>query len=142
MPGSIVAALPPQAEMLLHQEDRYKKINLDLKNCVEEFERMLKKRIYPVAHRLLTPAIKQFELCLKPALTTLTWTSVKIDLFLITMNAGLRRLDALVQKVREILDHRIYKNLKMITTMQMVDLANTQTVSLEEFVIKQVSQNV
>lgn len=106
--------------MVLLQEDKYKYYYNQLKYALEDYDRIVHK-IYPVTERLLLPAVKSMELKMKPGLVTLTWMSVNIDAFCDSIHQCMQRLEDLINKMNDIVDNRISKNLKLISRMILVD---------------------
>ncbi len=128
--------IPEAAKIVLLQEDNYKAYYNDLKFILADYERITAK-IIPVTARVITPYLSAMELKLRPGMTSLTWTSMNIDQFKSSIYSGLRRLEEIVMKINDIVEHRIQKNLKMISRTVLVSLPSERTVMLDEFVAMQ-----
>ena len=73
-------------------------------------------------------------------MVTLTWTSMNIDAYKASIQAGLSRLEDLVTKINDIVENRIQKNLKQISRTVLVSLPSERAVALDEFVLMQVRE--
>lgn len=128
--------VPEHARMVLLQEDKYKAYYDELTHTLREYDRVTSK-VYKVVSKLIQPAIKTLDLALRPGMLTLTWTSVNIDAFRASVHASIQRVDDLISKINDIVDNRIAKNLKLISTMVLVDFPQHHAVSLDDFVVMQ-----
>lgn len=128
--------LPERARMVLMQEDKYKRVADNLIDTLRQYGAVTNK-VYKVVARLLVPAVQTLDVALRPGLVTLTWTSVNIESFRTTVHKAIGRLDDLVNKINDIVDNRIAKNLKLISNMVLVDFPSAHAVTLDEFVVMQ-----
>lgn len=131
-------AIPESAKIVLLQEDKFKTYYNDLKYMLSEYERIT-SRIIPVISKLLQPHLQTMELKLRPGMVTLTWTSMNIDNYKAHIQLGLQKLEELVTKINDIVEHRIQKKLKQISRSVLVSLPSNRAVTLEEFVLIQES---
>jgi len=125
--------IPEGGKLVLLQEEKYKSYYNDLKYMLAEYERIT-QRIIPVTEKLLEPHLQTMELKLRPGMVTLTWTSMNIDAYKASIQAGLTRLEDLVTKINDIVENRIQKNLKQISRTVLVLLPSERAVALDEFV--------
>ena len=125
--------IPEGGKLVLLQEEKYKSYYNDLKYMLSEYERIT-QRIIPVTAKLLEPHLQTMELKLRPGMVTLTWTSMNIDAYKASIQAGLTRLEDLVTKINDIVENRIQKNLKQISRTVLVSLPSERAVALDEFV--------
>merc|ERR550514_260345 len=65
---------------------------------------------------------------------TLTWTSMNIDTYKSHVHLGLRKLEQLVTNINDIIEHRIEKNLKIVSRTLLVDLPDNESFAVEAFV--------
>ena len=132
----IGVTVPESAQIVLLQEDKFKAYYNELKYCLDEYERV-SSLIVPVVAKLLKPHLQTLELKLRPGMITLTWTSMNIDTYRMHIHLGLQRLEELVNKINDIVENRIEKNLKVIARMSLVVLPQDRSVTLEYFVSMQ-----
>jgi hypothetical protein len=88
---------------------------------LKEYER-INGKIKPICKNLLVPHIADIELKLHPGMSTLTWTSMKIDSYLAHVHQGLKKLEQLIINVNDIAEYRIENNLKNISNVSLVSL--------------------
>ena len=129
--------VPESAQMVLLQEEKFKLYYSELKYALDEYERVC-SLIVPVVARLLKPHLQTLELKLRPGMITLTWTSMNIENYKMHIHIGLQRLEELVNKINDIVENRIEKNLKIISRMTLCDLPKDRSVTLDDFVSMQV----
>ena len=113
--------IPDSAKMVLLQEERFKSHFNQLSFVLHEHSRVMNK-IAPVVARLLTPHVVDLEHLLKPAMVSLSWTSMNIDAFTQAFHTGLQKLEQLINNINDIIENRIDKNLKEMMRHVLVDL--------------------
>ena len=128
--------IPEAAKIVLLQEQKYKSYYNDLKYMLSEYERIT-QRIIPVTQKLLEPHLRTMEMKLRPGMITLTWTSMNIDAYKAQIQSGLTKLEDLVNKINDIVENRVQKNLKQISRTVLVSLPEGRTLALDEFVTMQ-----
>ncbi|GMH97336.1 hypothetical protein TrST_g8180 [Triparma strigata] len=128
--------VPESAQIVLLQEEKFKLYYNELKYALDEYERVC-SLIVPVVAKLLKPHLQTLELKLRPGMITLTWTSMNIENYKMHIHIGLQRLEELVNKINDIVDNRIEKNLKIISRMNLCDLPKDRSVTLDDFVTMQ-----
>ena len=99
--------------MVLLQEARFKSYYNNLSQGREQYEEVVSK-IMPITATLLKPHLADMERKVQPGMVTLTWTSMNIDGYLHRIHAGLMKLDDLATKVKDLIDNRIERNLKVV----------------------------
>jgi dynein heavy chain len=125
-------AIPESAKIVLLQEEKFKSYYNDLLYVLREYQRIA-ERVAPVTQKLLTMHFKDMDLKLRPGMITLTWTSMNIDAYKHHIHAGLQRLEELVTNINDLIEHRIAKNLKIVSRCMLMDLSMS-IVSLDKFV--------
>lgn len=94
----------------------------------------------PVTAKVLAPHVATVDGKVRPGLLTLTWTSLSVDAFLADVSEGLGALRATVERVNDILAHRVDANLKAMTKMVLVRFPpDGGRISLDDFILLQES---
>ena len=88
----------------------------------------------PVTVNLLQPHLEDMQRKIEPGMLTLTWTSMNIDGYMHAMHTGLAALEDLIGKTRDLIDNRIERNLKAISQLQLVELPDDESFTLDKFV--------
>ena len=91
----------------------------------------------PSSSQLLKPHLQTLELKLRPGMITLTWTSMNIESYKMHIHVGLQRLEELINKINDMVENRIEKNLKIMSRLNLVDLPKDRSVTLDDFVSMQ-----
>jgi len=126
--------MPEAAKMVLLQEQKFKTYNHELSYFLKEYRRVT-SMVKPIASTLLKPHIENLEFKMRPGMVTLTWTSMNIEAYLEEIWKELDKLDQLVQTVNDLMENRIDANLKLVSSVLLVNLPEEQElVSLDEFV--------
>jgi len=71
---------------------------------------------------------------LQPALKRLTWDSLNIDSFISHVRQGLDQLEGRVSRINEITDSVLERNLRQMSSANMVNLPGDQSFTLSRFV--------
>ena len=124
--------IPQSARVLVLQEAKFKRQYSTLLTMLNEYDNCVTK-VVPVTAMLLRPHFQDFELYLKPGMTTLTWMSMNIEKFLENLDDRVRRLTTLVSTVNDIVATRIERHLRLISQTVLVDLP-LFAVSMAEFI--------
>ena len=129
-------AIPPVAQMVLLQEDKFTYYFQQLAHLVREHQRILDS-IATIVKPLLKPHIDDLEKKLAPGLSVLSWTSLNVDGFIHLLTQALSRFEELVCKVNDVLRNRVEHNLDTIARMLLVSLPADAAFSYDEFVALQ-----
>ena len=101
--------------------------------ALNEYDRVV-TMVIPVTAMVLRPHFNDMEYELRPGMVTLTWTSMNIDSYKSHVHHGLRKLEQLVTNINDIIEHRVEKNLKVVSRTLLVDLPDNQSFTVEAFV--------
>jgi len=132
----IGVTVPESAQIVLLQEEKFKTYYNELKYALDEYERVT-SLIVPIVAKLLKPHLQTLELKLRPGMITLTWTSMNIESYKMHIHVGLQRLEELINKINDIVENRVEKNLKIISRLNLVDLPKDRSMTLDDFVSMQ-----
>ena len=126
--------VPESAKMVLMQEQKFKEHHNLLSHALTEYD-IVMSNVLPITKPLLKPHIAELERVIQPGMLGLTWTSMNIEAYLTSFHTELRRFDDMVKKIRDIVDNRLTRNLKMIANLELVNLtADGETFTLDKFV--------
>ena len=125
--------VPDGARIVLFQEDKFKNYHNELHWALSEYDKVV-SNVIPVTAMVLRPHFRDMEYKLRPGMITLTWTSMNIDAYKAHIHSGLRKLEELVENINDIIENRIEKNLKIVSKTLLVDLPDTDSFTVEEFV--------
>lgn len=125
--------VPDSARIVLFQEDKFKNYHNELHWALSEYDKVVSK-VIPVTAMVLRPHFRDMEYKLRPGMITLTWTSMNIDAYKAHIHSGLRKLEELVANINDIIENRIEKNLKIVSKTLLVDLPDSESFSVDEFV--------
>ena len=125
--------IPDGARIVLFQEDKFKNYHNELHWALSEYDKIVSK-VIPVTAMVLRPHFRDMEYKLRPGMITLTWTSMNIDAYKLHIHAGLRNLYELVANINDIIENRIEKNLKIVSKTLLVDLPDSESFTVEDFV--------
>eukprot|EP00820_Chromera_velia_P029268 Cvel_12266.t1-p1 / transcript=Cvel_12266.t1 / gene=Cvel_12266 / organism=Chromera_velia_CCMP2878 / gene_product=Dynein gamma chain, flagellar outer arm, putative / transcript_product=Dynein gamma chain, flagellar outer arm, putative / location=Cvel_scaffold794:55107-67642(+) / protein_length=1727 / sequence_SO=supercontig / SO=protein_coding / is_pseudo=false len=127
-------AIPETAKIVLLQELKFKAYHNELAYILKEYRRIT-AMIRPIASQLLKPHLDNLEFILRPGMTSLTWTSMNIDVYLNSVSLGLHKLEQLVVSCTDIMENRIDANLKTVSKLTLIKLPEADSsVSLDDFV--------
>lgn len=125
--------VPDGARIVLFQEDKFKNYHNELHWALSEYDKVV-SNVIPVTAVVLRPHFRDMEYKLRPGMITLTWTSMNIDAYKAHIHSGLRKLEELVANINDIIENRIEKNLKIVSKTLLVDLPDSESFTVEEFV--------
>jgi dynein heavy chain len=128
--------IPEEARLVLLQEQNFKMYYDDLRYALSEYDRIA-ALINPVTKEVLKPHLGLMEHKLRPGMITLTWTSMNIEQYKVSIMAGLSQLEELITKINDIVENRIQKKLIEISKKLIVDMPDDRSVALDEFVMMQ-----
>ena len=98
---------------MLFQEEKLKSYFNELHWALNEYDRIV-NMVIPVTAMVLRPHFNDMEYKLRPGMITLTWTSMNIDTYKATCTRP-AQARAVVTNINDIIEHRIEKNLKIVS---------------------------
>ncbi|XP_056594071.1 dynein axonemal heavy chain 5 [Triplophysa dalaica] len=113
-------------------EHQLKVHNDKLKQMLDDFDAAV-KRIPSVLQPLMNPFIHQVEAALSPGLTILSWTSLNIDNFIDGVYEALRKLEHVSKVAMDILECRIERVLKSMSTTLLLTLPEEEPILPHDF---------
>ncbi|KAG2382014.1 hypothetical protein C9374_005806 [Naegleria lovaniensis] len=125
--------IPDSAKTVLIQEQKYKGYYNELSFVLKERLRilsMVKDDVKP----LLAPHIEELEKRIEPGVTTLSWTSMNISVYLKRINKTLEKLEDVILKINDIIDGRIQKNLNDISNCSFFNIPESNDNTLDQIV--------
>eukprot|EP01040_Poterioochromonas_malhamensis_P004773 gene4773-5123_t len=125
--------VPDSARIVLFQEEKFKNYHNELHWALSEYDKVI-ANVIPVTAMVLRPHFRDMEYKLRPGMITLTWTSMNIDAYKAHIHSGLRKLEELVANINDIIENRVEKNLKIVSKTLLVDLPDSESFTVEEFV--------
>jgi dynein heavy chain len=126
--------IPESAKMMLLQEQKFKMCSHELSHFIKEVNRIM-STVKPITANLLKPHMENLDWKMRPGMTSLSWTSLNMDLFLQDIWRELDRVEQLVVMVNDLIENRIEVNLKTIANVLLVHLPeDEERVTLDEFV--------
>eukprot|EP00003_Mantamonas_plastica_P000098 TRINITY_DN1008_c0_g3_i1.p1 TRINITY_DN1008_c0_g3~~TRINITY_DN1008_c0_g3_i1.p1 ORF type:complete len:1912 (+),score=670.21 TRINITY_DN1008_c0_g3_i1:589-5736(+) len=125
--------VPDTASSILLQEEKFKHYNDQLEHVIQEYERVT-GMILPVVRDIVTHIVRDLDAKIRPGITNLTWTSMNIEVYLHNILTGIQSFEHLINKVEEIIEGRVERNLKYISRALLVDLTEDKSYTLDSFV--------
>jgi dynein heavy chain len=125
--------VPDGARIVLFQEEKFKNYHNELHWALTKYDNVV-SNVIPVTAMVLRPHFRDMEYKLRPGMITLTWTSMNIDAYKSHIHSGLSKLEELVENINDIIENRIEKNLKIVSKTLLVDLPDSESFTVEEFV--------
>ncbi|XP_073531710.1 dynein axonemal heavy chain 5-like [Phyllobates terribilis] len=113
--------VPEAALLAFHQAEKLKMYRSSLEDVVKEYGR-IQQEIPEKFAALFSVHLEQVNHQFQPGLSTLSWSSVNIEGFLHQTSAAVKRLQAIVTKVREIKELIIEKTLEEISYFDMIPM--------------------
>jgi len=126
-------AVPDSARIVSFQEEKFKIYHNELHWALTQYDKVV-SHVIPVTAMVLRPHFRDMEYKLRPGMITLTWTSMNIDAYKSHIQTGLFKLEELVANINDIIENRIEKNLKIVSKTLLVDLPESDSFSVDEFV--------
>ncbi len=133
--------LPIGAKRVLEDEGKLTFYHSALKEAVDRFHECVNSIAFPL-RSLFSIMIEKLEAKLEPGKSTLTWKSVNIDAFLVSVEAGISEMQDVAAKANKMLRSKIELVLKRIKSTSLMDISNEKTYTLgdggiETFVTEQ-----
>ncbi|KAA0162679.1 hypothetical protein FNF28_04622 [Cafeteria roenbergensis] len=125
--------IPERADMVLAQQAKHKGNFLAITDLLSRFE-AVQGAIPPTARELLGPAVQSVRRRMWPGLRTHTWTSLRIQHWVADAGAEVERLRGLVQRLADLVDLRVQRNLGLVAKTVLVDLPKDRGFTLDQFV--------
>ncbi|XP_067093621.1 dynein axonemal heavy chain 5 [Osmerus mordax] len=98
--------VPPFAVFLQQKQDSLKQNFNKLQLMLDENSRV-RGKIQSAFEQLITPHVAKVDEALLPGLTSLSWTSLNIDKYLLRINTALEHLELLIDRVNDLVEFRI-----------------------------------
>ena len=125
--------IPENAKMVLLQEDKFKFYYAELKFVLAEYDRVM-SHVIPVIQPLMRAHYQHLDNKIVLGIEFLTWQSLNIEQYVTRMQNGILKFEELLNKIAEIVDVRVEKNLRAISKMTLVDISAEETFTLDQFV--------
>ena len=103
------------------QESRIKNFKQHLEYVLEDFN-SVQRSIDPSLRLLMSPHVECVVRSLLPGWTTLTWSTMNIDVFLHQVQSSIASLRDLASRVNTVLKERVYGMLPLIESTELFDL--------------------
>jgi len=124
--------IPNSAKIVLLLEDKLKTYYNEILHALNQYNRVT-SMVSSEVKALLRPHLLDLENAIKPARTTMTWTSMNIEQFLTSLHTVLHRFEYLVKTVNDIITNRIQKNLTYIRTLSLLSLPAQTSFNIKDF---------
>ena len=98
------------AETVLIQEEKYKRYFNELNEVIGEYYKV-RSEISPNLTKIMQPHLKAFEYKLKPGFYEITWTSLKIEIFIKQIKEDLIKLYEQIYNFKNQIESRIEENI-------------------------------
>lgn len=118
--------VPPSAIALFSQRDKLKIYHQQLVQILEEYDK-LQQGLNPRVDRLIQPLLENIEKILKPGLTSLSWTSMKIESYITQCFEVIRNLQDVIRTANSIIESRITRKNVEIKNILLVTLSVSPT---------------
>eukprot|EP00899_Mesostigma_viride_P009315 jgi/Mesvir1/18385/Mv14266-RA.2 len=125
-------ALPGAALRVAQQEDKFQATGDRLGHMLGVYNQLMRKkeRVYS---SLLRYHLEKLERKVEPGLTSITWKSPKVEEYLVDLDAALRWLSELTDKVDDIMDNRILAPCRKLANHQLLKFVHNSSNSIEAF---------
>ncbi|XP_063956179.1 dynein axonemal heavy chain 8-like [Lytechinus pictus] len=127
--------VPEAALVIVMGQDQLKDNVNSLKAILEE-NAAVRAKIGPIFQQLMMSHTRKVDIAIQPGLTMLTWTSLNLDAYFMSIKEALRNLSLLIKQVNDIREARIDSGLNTIANTSLVELPTEQPWTAEEFVSK------
>lgn len=124
--------IPNPAKSALVFEDKLKSHYNALDFALKKYNAILAE-MSNVTNSMVKPHLKDLSQTMRPALTTMTWTSMNVSSFIETLEETLVRFSNLVRQTNDIINNRIHHNLEHVHNMRFLNMPDTKSFTLREF---------
>ena len=100
------------ADTVLIQEEKYKRYFNELNEVIGEYYKV-HSEISPNLTKIMQPHLKAFEYKLKPGFYEITWTSLKIEIFIKQIKEDLIELYEIFYNSNKLIESRIEENIEV-----------------------------
>ena len=107
-----LAETQTQTETVLIQEEKYKRYFNELNEVIGEYYKV-HSEISPNLTKIMQPHLKAFEYKLKPGFYEITWTSLKIEIFIKQIKEDLIELYEIFYNSNKLIESRIEENIEV-----------------------------
>lgn len=128
--------IPPSTKTVMLLEGKLKTYYNKIKYAAAVHNRIV-AAVPSELSELMRPHLRSLARTIRPAMTTMTWTSMNIEGFLTTLTAELERFDFLVSQVVDVVANRINNNLHFVSRLLMLNVPSEQTFTLRDFSAQQ-----
>uniref|UniRef100_G1KES7 Dynein axonemal heavy chain 5 n=1 Tax=Anolis carolinensis TaxID=28377 RepID=G1KES7_ANOCA len=119
--------IPPFAIALQQKSNSYKQDMM-----LEEYKRV-KSKIQAPLHVLMAPHVAKVDEAMQPGMTTLTWTSLNIEMYLQNILDKLADLELLLDRINDLIEFRINAVLQEMSTVPLSNLPEDDPLTCEQF---------
>eukprot|EP00494_Astrolonche_serrata_P024193 UN24451 len=124
--------VPESARVILLLEDRLKLTFGKIHGVCGNYNRIMRS-LSPVLKTILKPHFEYVKKVMWPGLVSLTWTSMTIDEYVLTVNKSVTELANLIQHTNDINENRIKTNLGSISNTTLIDMPEDVQFELQKF---------
>ncbi|XP_062835458.1 dynein axonemal heavy chain 5 isoform X2 [Anolis carolinensis] len=124
--------IPPFAIALQQKSNSYKQDVNKLQMMLEEYKRV-KSKIQAPLHVLMAPHVAKVDEAMQPGMTTLTWTSLNIEMYLQNILDKLADLELLLDRINDLIEFRINAVLQEMSTVPLSNLPEDDPLTCEQF---------
>ncbi|XP_022239106.1 dynein heavy chain 8, axonemal-like [Limulus polyphemus] len=125
--------IPDTVMLLCLAEKKLKSAYCQAKALLDNFV-SLKKKIPQVFLPLMSPLLKKVNAVFGPGLTYITWTSLKLPEYFVTVSNSLKHLEHVINQVADIKTSRIDNILDEISNSELIEFPTTKPWTAVEFI--------
>ncbi|XP_061572400.1 dynein axonemal heavy chain 5 [Cololabis saira] len=125
--------IPPFAALLQQTQHTLKENYNKLQLILSENTRV-RAKIQTAFQQLLIPHVAKVDEVIQPGLTSLSWTSLNIDMYFSHIEKALVNLELLIDRVNDLVEFRIDAVLQEMSTSTLCVLPEDEPVTCEEFI--------
>jgi dynein heavy chain len=129
-------SIPNNAKIVLLLQNKLKRFFVEFQYVLTRYKEVT-KAVNPVCRHLLKPHFKDLASLIEPAISTMTWTSMNIDIFLKDVTKALTRFEYLVNNLNDIIENRVHNNLAFVSTLLLLHLPAGTSFTIKNFLTGQ-----